>query len=67
MEFFDHYLKGAPAPAWLDRGRAVPEEGREAAGTGETVGRDCRPAAFPGSLIALRMARAERPHWPFAW
>ena len=28
LQFFDHYLKGAPAPVWLDKGVPAVEKGR---------------------------------------
>ena len=37
-EFFDHHLKGAPAPDWLTEGRAAPEDGRAPQGPQEEAG-----------------------------
>ncbi|RZK38828.1 MAG: hypothetical protein EOO57_03795, partial [Hymenobacter sp.] len=28
LQFFDHYLKGAPAPVWLEKGVPAVEKGR---------------------------------------
>ena len=40
-EYFDHYLKGAPAPDWMTEGRSAPEDG----GAPEGAQEEARAAA----------------------
>ena len=55
QQYFDHFLKGAPAPDWMTEGRAVP-----GAGSYGAFGVERRPAIGLG----FRLARRSLPRLP---